>query len=378
MAVAPAWDELQWRRAPAVAAIHGISPWLSGRLRWAGPSQWQQFLAQQWQHTNQRFQGIESLRRRIDHEARRRRLGLVALKGIALHDLALYRPGERPMADIDLLIRERDLSAASELLATLGYVEVTCNRRERVFAPLNAAEPTGFGEHARNPIKIDLHTHVAEQLPVQSVDITELLLPDPGVAGLQGYATRATLMTHLLLHAAGNMRARSLRMIQLNDIAALAGRLESPDWEQVLAHERRFGCRWTYPPLALTSRYFRGVIPADVLTEAAGNCPPGLRRASGRQRLSDVSLSNSWIEFCPGIEWCGSLAEKLRFARGRAFPAAEVRAEMRTCESTETWARASPWFALSRAQRVIRWIFSRPQRVATMWSIRTALQESPP
>jgi hypothetical protein len=35
----------------------------------------------------------------------------------------------------------------------------------------------------------------------------------------------AELMRHLLLHAAGNMRAHALRQIQLHDIALLAGKL---------------------------------------------------------------------------------------------------------------------------------------------------------
>jgi hypothetical protein len=334
--------------------------------------QWQAFLSHQARHTLARHGCFVTVRDRIDAEARRRGLAVVALKGIALHDLKLYRPGERPMADIDLLVRDSDLAAADELLGSLGYRERNRNRRERVYVPLDSQDPTGFGEHTRNILKIELHTRIAERLPVRTIDITRLLLPRPGAVGLQGYDTLATLMTHLLLHGAGNMRSRSLRCLQLNDIAVLSGRLERADWDQVLYHERQFGSGWVYPLLALTSRYYTDVAPVEVLREAAAQCHHGLRRASARQHLSDVSLSRSWIDFAPGMEWCGSLAEKLHFARSRVFPDPVMRAEIAACETIQVWAQESHWFRLSRPRRVVRWLLSRPQRVATIASVRKA------
>jgi hypothetical protein len=378
MPIAPQWNEAHWRIAQAVAAMHGISAWLQRRLLWSGPPGWQAFLEHQARHTQIRYQAIAALRERIDAEARHRHLGLVALKGIALHDLALYRPGERPMADIDLLVRENDVAATELLLQVLGYRELNRNRRERVYVPVNSEHPVGFGEHARNNIKIELHTRIAEHLPVRTVEITGLLLPHAETVGVQGYGTLAALMTHLVLHGAGNMRARSLRLMQLNDIAALSVRLARTDWDQVLDHESRFGPGWAFPVLALTSRYYAGAVPAQVLRRAAAQCHGGLRRASGRQRLTDVSLSRSWIDFAPGIEWCGSLAEKLRFARSRAFPDASMRAEIKACETIQAWAQESPWFQLPRSGRVIRWMFSRPQRVVTISSVRKAWADAMP
>ena len=41
-------------------------------------------------------------------------------------------------------------------------------------------------------------------------------------------------MRHLLLHAAGNMRAHALRLVQLHDIALLAPRLDAAAWERLL------------------------------------------------------------------------------------------------------------------------------------------------
>ena len=49
-----------------------------------------------------------------------------------------------------------------------------------------------------------------------------------------------------------------------------------------------------------------------------------LRYVSRGQRLSDVSLSHLWIEFCPGSEWCDSIPELLRYMRARTFPSPEI------------------------------------------------------
>jgi len=49
-------------------------------------------------------------------------------------------------------------------------------------------------------------------------------------------------MRHLLLHAAGNIRARALRQMQLHDIALLAPRMKASDWSELLATNER---AWT-------------------------------------------------------------------------------------------------------------------------------------
>src|SRR6185312_14320733 len=95
----PAWSELEWRLAPAVAAIHGISSLLAGALRWQGPPHWASFLVEQRRHTLQRQQRIDQLLAAIDESARSAGIAVVALKGTALQRAGVYAPGERPMAD---------------------------------------------------------------------------------------------------------------------------------------------------------------------------------------------------------------------------------------------------------------------------------------
>ncbi len=372
-AQAPAWDELHWCLAQAVAAIQGVSALLSRRLSWRGPRAWHEFLEEQWRHTLQRQQRIAWLLTRIDAAAGEAGLGLHALKGAALHSLQIYAAGERPMADIDLLVREPELTAATAMLATLGYRPSYRTRRERIFVP-PATHPTAhFGEHADNPIKIELHTRIAEKLPVREANITERLLSTADSPGLHGYGCSSALMTHLLLHAAGDLRAHSLRLIQLNDIAALSRELDSRSWERVL---ERDGDWWVYPPLALTARYYRGAIPAPVLAQARAVCPRPLRMRCERQRLSDVSLSDLWVRAFPGVEWCRSLPEAFIYMRQRLFPDPATRAEIRQCEATQLWALNTAWSQASRARRVRRWLLARCPRDVTMAPVRAAWARS--
>jgi hypothetical protein len=373
---APRWSEAHWCIAQAVAAIHGISPLLSRCLLWRGPPGWEQFLAEQWQQTFTRQHAMTGLVARIDARARDMGIPITALKGAALHDLSIYQPGMRPMADLDLLVHDHDAAATATMLEGLGCWESYRTRRERVYYHGghgdggDDSDGATFGESAERALKIELQTWIAESLPIRVVDITERVLPQRGSAGVQGYASLSALMTHLLLHAAGNIRSRALRLIHLHDIAALAARLSREDWQGALNEPA--SCWWAYPPLALTARYFPSFIPADVQSRASAACPPRLRRIAQRQRLSDVSLSHLWIESWPGIEWCGSIREQMRYISARVFPDAATCAEIRINEATSDWTTNSPWARLSRPRRMLRWALSRTPRVATMWSVREA------
>src|SRR5580700_11399557 len=118
---APQWDSFQWTMAKAVAVLHGVTPLLATTLRWHGPDDWQQFVSDQYRHTAARQQRILALLKRIDETSRETRVPFIALKGSALHAQGLYMCGQRPMADIDLLVPPSAASSMSDLLQSLGY-----------------------------------------------------------------------------------------------------------------------------------------------------------------------------------------------------------------------------------------------------------------
>ncbi len=377
VAATGAWDATDWRIAPAVAAMHGIAPLLS-RKSWQGsPPGWQRFLDEQQQHTGARHQRLVRLLTQIDHAARGLELGALALKGVALHDLGIYAPGMRPMADIDLLVRRSDLNQAHRLMAEIGY-HVLCNtRREQIFAPAQTATFHAFGEHRDNPIKIELHTHIAERLPIREVDITGLLMPTAARPGVQTYDLLSALMSHLLLHAAGNLRFHALRCLHLHDLASLAPRLQQADWRRVLQDGERLAW-WIYPPLALVERYYPLAIPRWLLDQAARSCPRVLRRMGNGCALADVSLSRLRMTFFAGAAWCRSPQDLLQFVSARVWPSPQARSEIAAQAASNAWASGSGWYGMSFPRRALRWIVVRPGRIATLHSIRAAYRTPEP
>jgi Uncharacterised nucleotidyltransferase len=373
----PAWTPFEWQVAQAVCAIHGVSAVLSGTLPWQGPARWTQFLHEQRAHTTRRYARIQELLTLIDAQARIEELALVALKGAELHSMRLYEPGERPMADVDLLVRAEHGVRASRMLESLGFQLSVSTSRHRVFVRDAHKSPSSLGEHSDNYLKVELHERISETLPLRVADITGLIQPREPHAGLNPYPSKAALMTHLLLHAAGAMSLRSLRLIHLNDIARLSANLTAADWNELL--DLGQGGRehwWALPPLRLTAGYYGNVIPGHVLAQLSASCPRLLARICRRRTLSDVSLSHVRIDAFPGIEWSQSLLEGVQYAAKRFWPNKELLALRRQMAQTEVTWSDSQWHHSSQARRLLRWLVSRPPRAETMHTLRAVLRRA--
>lgn len=373
---APQWSEPEWAIARAVAAIHGVSPLLARTLRWQGPRSWSRFLELQTAHTAQRFLRIQQLLQLIDDRAREAAIPAVPLKGAALHALGVYAAGERPMADIDLLVRPEHSAAFTGLLATLGYTETHRTWKHRVFGRLDEGDPAALGEHADNGIKIEVHGHIAEILPRREVDLTPIVFLESPKPGLNAYPSRVVLLLHLLLHNAGALVNREGRLLQLHDIARLAAVMSADDWKEMSLQAGRTAERslwWAFPPLALTQRYF-GCVPDQVLRRAAADCHWTLRGVYRRRTLAGASLSHLWISAFPGIEWSRSLGAMLAYAAGRAVPDRETRKGRQALARVQPRVSGGSWSQLSQRRRIVRWILSRPARHETLQPVQAALR----
>ena len=368
---APDWSEFEWRTARAVAAMHGISGLLAGELLWRGSGGWAEFLRQQREHIARRQLLIDELLAAVAERFRRQGIPVQVLKGAALHLEGLYRHGERPMADLDLLTASQHLVRAGEILGSLGLREAHRTFKHRVFEAYNSAQARSFGEHADNGIKVELHERICEQLPYRLTDISHLVWPRDAVAGLNPYPSRAALMAHLLLHAGNAMAYRMLRLIQLHDIALLAQRLTSQDWQQLL----EWRPWWAWPPLSLAVRYCGASGPQAVTSALRACCPAILRRTCTRQRLSDVSLSRLWLEAFPGIEWAHSVGEAVTFIARRIVPGAEVRADRKFALMSDPALAHGDWGSLSQRRRILRALRVRTPRPWPLHNVRAALAE---
>jgi hypothetical protein len=371
--VPPAWGELEWRLAQAAAAIHGISPLLCATLRWRGPPDWSEYLAEQRRHTLLRQQRIAELLTRVDERARSAGIAVIALKGAALHTAGIYAAGERPMADLDLLVHSRDLTEAVAVLLALSYRDAGTTWKHQAFDPPSADRRAALGEHTENPIKIDLHSRIGERLPLAFVNLTDLIYPTRPEPGLNPYPSAAALMLHLLAHTAGNMTNRGLRLVQLCDIARLARRMTVADWDELIGFDgREQRLWWAAAPLTLAARYFPASIPHEPIRRLARGCPWLLRQVSQRRTLAEFSFSHLYTDPIPGIVWTQSPAQMLRYLIARAWPDKELLAQRQVLARTEPWA-SDAWCRQSQSRRIIRWLTSRPARIETLHPVRAAL-----
>jgi hypothetical protein len=351
--------------------MHGVSGLLAEQLRWRGPEGWAEFLSQQREHIARRQVRVDELLAAIGERFRCYGIPVQALKGAALHVQGLYKPGQRPMADLDLLTSPQHLVRASEILKTLGLHESLSTFKHRVFHASVTAKASSFGEHADNDLKVELHDRICEPLPRHLTDISERVWLHRALPGLNPYPSHAAFMAHLLLHTAGGMTYRAVRLIQLYDIALLARRLTATDWEQLM----EWRLWWAWPPLCLAERYFGALGPPAVTRLLRGYCPPLLRRTCARQRLSDVSLSRLWLEAFPGIEWAHSVGELVTLIARRIVPSAEVRAERKFAVTADPALAQGDWGRMSQGRKILRALRARTPRPWPLHNVRAALAE---
>jgi hypothetical protein len=377
---APDWSETEWRIARAVVAIHGVSGLLTQTLRWPGPVGWVAFLEQQRAQIAQRAPRIQDLLHELDSHARARGLALVALKGAALHARGVYAAGERPMADVDLLVRETEASQAAQMLAELGFRAGAVTWKHRSFEPAGSAPATApLGESGAAPIKVELHTQIREILPLRAVDVSHLVFSARPHPGINDYPSHTALLLHVLLHAAGAMIARGVRLLHLHDIALLARGMSAADWDEVLrqgASTADPSLWWAYPPLALVNRYY-GCVPQAILGQLAAGCHSLLRGTYRRRSVTDTSLSYLWVSAFPGIEWSRSLREMSAYVAERLRPSAETRALREAFAQSQPLVSGGEWADTSQGRRIVRWLLARQPRQETLQPVRAALGSGP-
>jgi len=371
---APDWSASEWRIARAVAALHGVSSLLARRLQWRGPPGWEDFLCEQATHTAARHVRITELLDALDGRSRTAGVAFVPLKGAALYAGGLYEAGERPMADLDLLVAPGDLGPMTRTLEAAGFAQTAVTIKHHVFESSPRLDYAPFGEHSANPIKIELHLRIAELLPRRTVDVTDLIMPLPPRPGLNGYRSTASLMVHLLLHASGAMLFRALRLVQLHDIALLSARMAAEACDEVLAASGpQRGLWWALPPLKLVERYYR-VIPARVLAAAGRRCPAALMRAAASQQLWEVSMSDMRRSAFAGIGWARSPGEALAYALERALLSARVLGQSALARAPTGLSESRPPPGATAVPR-LRWMSLRPVRTATLNAVRHALAQ---
>ena len=176
----PEWTDFEWRIGRAAAAMHGVSSLLCAGLRWAGPESWRQFLGEQRGRLRRAAPANRApVGRYRSRGAPQRDSARGAERGGALRAQYLCCRRAPAAGDFDLLVRRDAVQATARLLESCGYTLEYTHRRDQAFRPAGGTIPPAdrLGEHVDNPITVEVHTRIAEPLPVLGTDITPLIFP---------------------------------------------------------------------------------------------------------------------------------------------------------------------------------------------------------
>ena len=185
---APGWSEVEW----AVARVGGRNAGNLGVARESNCAGVGRRLGRRSSSSRReqcllRDALIGELLQRLDAATRGAGIGCVALKGSRPSLARHLPPGERPMGDIDLLVRQADCRRRARTMARLGYrgtlfprhASASCTSRIAKLPPkrVRRARP-------RIPSRSKCITSIAEPLPARKVDITARLQPTQPRSGL--------------------------------------------------------------------------------------------------------------------------------------------------------------------------------------------------
>jgi len=163
---------------------------------------------------------------------------LMVLKGGALQLLLYRRPDERPMNDLDLLVRPQDVEKAQTLLEEAGCLRGEELVREDFFPRFHYEMAFTYGRIY--PVKIDLHVRPFRPLRY-SRTVPDTAFWDRAVAVPIGQATvlvpePGDMLIHLAVHAEVHGNPRPQWRIDVGRFVEAFG--SSIDWANVLATAR--------------------------------------------------------------------------------------------------------------------------------------------
>ena len=254
----PEWPAETWALWREAAMVHGVAPllWLrvSGLEGWADSScgAW---LADQHAWNARRIARLHAELAEVLSLFAEAEVPILPVKGSVLGALHYPDPAARPMADLDLLLREEDSAAGDGLFGRLGYEKTFTGWKHARFSRPGArdiADP--HREHPDNPRQLEVHPRCRERVRDEVIDLTDAMWDAARPGALLGVATRlpdpGVHWLYLLVHATHHVLLNTFRLVQLRDLELLAPSVSDPE-----ALLREVEPRATYPALALLERY---------------------------------------------------------------------------------------------------------------------------
>ena len=293
-------------RLLALAEDHGVMGHLAARLRELDaslvPPETMQAILE-----SQRVQVFISLRmtaelfRLLDRFASAG-IGALVVKGPVLAVQAYGDPAMRSYGDLDLLVRQRDIRRATELLIADGY----CAQVPLTVIDAGKIPGQYLFRRTDSNLLVELHNdftlrYFPRRLPLEKFFERQIRVPLDGRE-----APALSVEDELVLICIHGAKHFWERLIWIADVAALVNRQAGIDWDRVAASAREVGAeRMLHTGLQLAGDLLKALLPEKVLKQkkadpvaarlarqvqkwlpAAGEAPPDLfERAVFRLRM---------------------------------------------------------------------------------------------
>ncbi|HEY0607711.1 MAG TPA: nucleotidyltransferase family protein [Herpetosiphonaceae bacterium] len=304
------WSSLaaaDWRALPAMAQADGVLPLLAWRLEQQG---WPETMPADLKSALRLAYYSAVAQSSLIHAELGRVLAalapittVVVLKGAALGPTLYPAAALRPLSDIDLLVPEQDLAAATAALQALGYAEMPeltpgINQLVEYHSRLQGGP--------RGSVTVELHWRLvagaadwrspAHDWFWQQIELWQSESDTPTVWQLTPAAHLLYLAAHLVLqHGAGQAR-----LIWLYDLHLLVTRHgEHISWPATIAQAQHF--HWTdalHTALRAAHDYFGTPLPKDLLSalEASTSDPEPAAFARRKAGAAPTATIGEWLK----------------------------------------------------------------------------------
>lgn len=323
------WSADEWLAAEWVAYWQNALPWLCDRIAQADLALPESSRASlETINALSRGRTLRMLDSAVELIQALRAEGIAALpfKGALLAPLYYPAPEMRPLADLDLLVRERDVRKGIAVLERLGYVYYSRSAEDFVYLR-GVRQPNVW--HPDNVHPVEMHFRVREEYAGLAYDLTEAMWASaqerPYWGDCRAHApSPPALLHHVCAHTTSDWLIQRGKLMEIGDIQIVAARLSDDEWNAFLASTPADGARFVYPALAATERYAPGSIPNRILLALRASLTPALRTWADAVTLAEASESNPRSRSGIGLEMAHTLArsraERLRMWLRSFFP----------------------------------------------------------
>ncbi len=324
------WTQSEWEAALWVVYWQNALPWLAQRVHAA------KIMLPE--GVNGRLQTINSASRErtevmleacTEILAAFQQAGIetILLKGAVLAPLVYPDPFQRPLADLDLLIRPKDVAASREIMLNqLSYRYYSRSAEDEVY--LRGERKTNIWA-PDNVHPVEVHFTLREEYAGIGYELAEVMWRESAERPYWQNTTAripnpAALLLHVCAHTTSDWIIQRGRLMHIDDIRQLCAQMKPEDWQTFGQLVQPGTARFIYPALAFVGKYTQLDIPTNMLNSLREDCPPALLAWLTHTGLAEASESNPTNRSGIGLDIARRLArsrlDMVRFWLRSFFP----------------------------------------------------------